>query len=325
MASQMSTLSVGIVTHNHRQLLEACLLAVTTQSHRPVEVWISDSGSTDGTLDWLAGTHPDLHVIDNRGNVGWAAGQNAAIASSQGDYYLALNPDVVLKPDYLRRLLDAVDADSAIGMAQGKLLQPPSPEQRAAPLIDSAGIVMLRDRRLRHRGYAQADRGQWDTAMQVFAVDGAAPLYRRAMLEEIRIGDDYFDSDFYMYREEIDLSWRAQWLGWKGLYVPQAVGFHERTYTPATRSHLPAITRQRQFRNRLLMMVKNDTLGTFLPALPHILWFELRAAGYLLLSEREVLPAYASFVSLLPTMWRKRKQIMSRRRASSAYIRQWFK
>jgi GT2 family glycosyltransferase len=144
------------------------------------------------------------------------------------------------------------------------------------------------------------------------------------MLEDVSIDGEYFDEAFFAYREEVDLAWRAQWRGWGCRYVPSAVAYHARTYSPETRHQQPAWLRQLQYRNRYLMLIKNASLRNLLWHAPYVLTTELAAFAYVLLVERELLPCYREVVELLPAMLRKRKKIMARRRVSDREMRRWF-
>src|SRR5262249_58653681 len=116
-----------------------------------------------------------------------------------------------------------------IGSLSGKLLRGDPVE--GPSVIDSAGHVLYRNRTALNRGENEPDRGQFDEPAEVFGVCAAAALYRRAMLEDVRVGDDYFDSTFFAYLEDVDLDWRARLRGWKAWYAPAAVAIHERGHT----------------------------------------------------------------------------------------------
>ena len=114
---------------------------------------------------------------------------------------------------------------------------------------------------MRHfdRGSLQRDQGQYESAEYVFGATGAACLYRRRMIADISLKGEFFDDDFFAYREDADVAWRAQLLGWKCLYVPSAVAYHVRSVLPSNRSEISAVINMHSVKNRWLLRIKNIT------------------------------------------------------------------
>src|SRR6266851_283905 len=227
--------SVTIVTYNTRQYIEPCLESVLGQGH-PVEVVVVDNASMDGTRGILARYENRIRVIYNNENVGFAAAQNQAIALSSSDWVLVLNPDVVLQPGCIEQLVEAGEIDGKVGTVCGRLLaigrdlEPP-----AKPLIDTAGIYFTPEMRHFDRGWHEPDDGRFRKMEYVFGASAAAAMYRREMIADISEGNNFFDPDFFSYREDADVAWRAQLLGWRCLYVPGAAAFHVRSVGPGRR------------------------------------------------------------------------------------------
>ena len=315
----MPLVSVGIVTWNSAAHLDTCLAGMRAQSHQEVEVLVGDNASSDATRDLLARlTSPGERVWFDT-NLGFSAAHNALIARSRGAYYLALNPDVTLGREYIARLVAAMEPDAAIGSATGKLLRREPPG-----VIDSTGIVMLPSIRHVDRGAEEPDRGQYERDEDVFGASGAAALYRRAMLDDVRIEGEWFDESFFAYREDADLAWRAQLLGWRCRYVASATATHVRRVTPERRDALPANVNRWSVRNRFLLRLKNQTAGhAWRFALPSLAR-DMQVAGYVLLREWGSLPAFADVVRLLPATWRKRRAIMAKRRQDDDAMARWF-
>jgi GT2 family glycosyltransferase len=154
----------------------------------------------------------------------------------------------------------------------------------------------------------------YETPGPSFGPDGAAALYRRDLLEDCAIDGKPLDESFEKWAVDVDLAWRAQILGWQGAYEPSAVAYHVRSYSPSTRAGMPERDRRVQFRNRYLMMVKNDTLQDVRGDLGRIAAYEVAALGYALLRERHLLRGYRDLRELLPTARRHRREIQARRR-----------
>src|SRR5207237_9379437 len=119
-----------------------------------------------------------------------------------------------------------------------------------------------------------------DRPGEAVGVDGAAALYRRETLDACAVGGEIFDTDFEQWASDVDLAWRARLLGWRCFYEPGAVAYHVRRYSPSTRAGMPERDRCMQFRNRYLMMVKNDTARGLVRDLHLIAAWELEAIGW---------------------------------------------
>jgi len=316
------SVTVGVVTWNSASVIEACLGAVREQTHAPLTLRIADNASTDGTRPLLERlTTPDERRYFPQ-NLGFSAAHNALIAATSDDFYLALNPDVVMAPDFISRIVTALTQAPRAGSATGKLLR--FPEAGGYDVIDSTGIVMLPSQRHLDRGADREDTGQYGRAEEVFGASGAAAVYRRAMLEDTRVGAEYFDEDFFAYREDADLAWRAQLLGWSCLYVPEAVARHGRRVTPERRARLPAAINYYSVRNRFLLRLKNQTAGHALRFLVPAVSRDLQVIGYVLLREHSSLGALRDVIRLWPRTWTKRRAIMAKRRRPTREMIAWF-
>ena len=316
---------VTIVTHNSRQYIEPCLRSVFRQTHRPIELVIVDNASTDGTRDILAKFQNRVRVIENDRNVGFAAAQNQAIAAGVSDWVLVLNPDAALEPGFVDQLVEAAMLDGEVGTVCGRLLScGRNLKPLAKPLIDSAGIYFTPAMRHFDRGWHEPDDGRYREKEYVFGASAAAALYRRELIADVSEDGAFFDSDFFAYREDADVAWRSQLLGWRCLYVPTAVGYHVRSVGPGNRRSVPAILNMHSVKNRFLMRIKNTTGGLYrrfwLPATVR----DLLVVSGCLLWEQESLPAFWRILKCLPRALRHRRWIMLRRRVSDESLAQWF-
>jgi GT2 family glycosyltransferase len=185
---------------------------------------------------------------------------------------------------------------------------------------------MTRDQRHLDRGADEPAAGQYDAGQEdVFGPSGAAALYRRAMLDDVAVDGEYFDEDFFAYREDADLAWRARVQGWTSLYVPAAIGHHRRRVTPSRRRDLPAEVNRYSVRNRFLLRLKNQSAREAAIFLWPTLIRDLQVIGYVLLREHSSLPGLLDVVRLAPRMWRKRLIIQRRRRTRPADVARWFR
>jgi GT2 family glycosyltransferase len=158
----------------------------------------------------------------------------------------------------------------------------------------------------------------------VFGPSGAAALYRVTALEDVAVNGQYFDEDFFAYREDADLAWRCRLMGWTSIYVPSAVALHRRRVTPERRSELPALINYHSVKNRFLLRFNNMTRSLYARDFFKITTRDLAVVGYVLLREWNSLPALGYIVRHWRRLWKKRQSIQSRRRAAGRELEPWF-
>jgi GT2 family glycosyltransferase len=317
--------SVVITTYNSAATLELCLEWVFQQQHSPQELIVIDNLSTDGTREILKRFEQKAKIVLNDTNVGFAAAQNQGIRIARGEWLLSLNPDVLLQKDFVSRLLAAVEGKPDVGTVCGKLLRwLPGQNPERSNVIDSTGICFVRNLRHFDRGAEETDQGQYQNEEYVFGATGAAALYRRAMIEDISIDGEFFDEDFFAYREDADLSWRAQIMGWTCWYTPKAVAWHVRRVTPERFGELPLVINWHSVKNRFLMRMKNITAKLYLRLLLPVTLRDLLIIGYCLLRDRRLLSALYYPWKNRRAILRKRRWIQAHRRVSDEQLAAWF-
>lgn len=320
-----ATICVTIVTYNSERYIGRCLDAVLAQEGVALETVVVDNASTDGTLAILGDFGGRIRVIRNPRNLGFAAAQNQAIGASDSAWVLTLNPDVLLLPGFLSRLVEAGNSDAGVGTVCGRLLaigpgfQPIEPAR-----IDSTGIYFTPTMRHFDRGWHEPADGRFESMEYVFGASAAAALYRRAMISDISEHGEFFDPDFFVYREDADVAWRAQLLGWRCLYAASAVGYHVRTVSPDNRRQVPAMVNMHSVKNRFLMRVKNATFGLWRRYWLPMLFRDMVVLGGCLLCEPASLPAFWQAARCLPGALRRRRFIMQRRRVGDKALASWF-
>ncbi len=316
-------MSVVIVTFNSDRVIASCLESIGRQTHSPLEVLVIDNDSGDGTEDAVRSASLRLRWVKNETNLGFAAAHNQGIRLTRGEFYLALNPDVEMSPSFVEELVKALELDSTAGSVSGKLLRPASGAGPQA--IDSTGIYMTPSLRHLDRGSGEPDTGQYGRMQYVFGASGAAAMYRRLMLEDIALLGETFDEDFFAYREDADLAWRAQLLGWKALYAPKAVAIHERRVLPERRGSLPPEINMHSVKNRFMLRLKNQTPVEFLVLLLPSIIRDLQVLGYVMLVETSSLPGLTFVIRNFSRIWAKRKRIMFMKKVSGREMLKWFR
>jgi GT2 family glycosyltransferase len=306
--------TVLMVSVDEAPMLERSLPAALAQEPRP-EVVVIDNASSEATAE-LTTRHGARHLrLDPRRT--YAAAINEGLAHTGGDAVLLLNADCFLAPGFLAAALPHL-ADPGVGAVAPKLVRVGGPGG-AQPLgqVDTAGMVIDRRRKNGLVGHGRP-AGTHARSARVFGADGAAALYRRATLDDCALeGGEVLDEDMALWASDADLAWRAQLLGWSTVYEPAAVAGHVRTNSPSTRGRMSEADRRLQFRNRYLMMFKNDTLSALARDLPWVAGYELAALGHVLLRERHLLAGYGEAWALRHAAARRRRLVQGRRRRSA--------
>src|SRR5271166_4253587 len=317
--------SVTIVTYNSGRFIKRCLESVLAQRYPNKEIIVIDNASTDGTVDILEQFDGRCQIVYNDENIGFAAAQNQAIQMSSSEWVLTLNPDVLLLPNFIQSLVEAGQFDPRVGTVCGKLLTILATfDLPDKPLVDSTGIYFTPTLRHLDRGSQEVDNGHYLQHEYVFGATAAAALYRRRMIEDISIQNEFFDPDFFVYREDADVAWRAQLMGWRCIYTPHARGYHVRNVLPGNRRALPAVINMHSVKNRFLMRMKNITGDLYRRN-----WMSITARDLVVLSccvvrERSSLKAFWYIARNWKRVMSKRREIMSRKRVNDDYIADWF-
>lgn len=321
----MENVELILITWNSSRFLDRCFEGIRKQTVTP-RLIVVDNGSTDGTLERIERemqTPADL-LIRNVGNEGFAKAANQGFAAGNSPFACVLNPDVFLEPDYLERVIAAMEsAGPGIGTAAGRLMRGIGDGIEPTGLVDSLGIRMTRGNRHFDIGAGEPDPG-WVEPREVFGVSGAAIVLRRELIEDVAVDGETFDVDFFTYREDADLAWRARLFGWSSLSVPDAVGYHVRTVTPQVRRKLPAVINYHGVKNRFLLRLKNAGLTLLVRTLARTLLRDLIVLGATVTVERSSFAAWGWLLRNRPSIMRKRREIQRRRVVDDSTILEWF-
>jgi GT2 family glycosyltransferase len=287
-----------IVNWNGRHHLERCLAALFAQPLDRVRVVLVDNGSTDDSCEWVVTHYPQVQIMALPQNAGFAVANNRGIRATTAPYVILLNNDTEVQPGWLEPLIEAADRDASIGMCAPRVVLAERPD-----LIDSIGIRVDALGFAWQNGHGQPDDGTFQTSPEVFGPSGAAALYRRAMLDQIGL----LDEDFESYYEDVDLAWRAQRAGWRCRHVPQSKVLHIHSATsrrqPDRKLYLVA-------RNRWWTIFKNYPLARLLLMLPFIILADSSSLLHAWVQQRSLSPVKARRDAVLGLrhMWAKRRQ-----------------
>jgi GT2 family glycosyltransferase len=308
-AARPEAASILVLSVDEAARLERSLPAAASQG---AELVVVDNACTDATAS-VAEAH-GARVVRLERRLSYCAAINAGLRACAGEAVLLLNADCVLGEGFLTAALAGL-ADPGVGAVAPRLIRASGlePGERLSE-VDAAGMTVDRRRKNSLVGHG-APTADYTRPAEAFGGDGAAVLYRRRALDQCALDGEVLDEDFELWAADADLAWRLRTLGWRCRYQPRAVAWHVRFYSPTTRGGLAPGHRRLQFRNRYLMIVKNDSPAALVRDLPIVLAYELLALGHALLRERHLLGGYRDTLALLGPALRRRGRLAERRRA----------
>lgn len=248
-----ANLAIVIVNWNGLKFMPACLESLENQTYKNFQVYVTDNGSLDGSVEYIKERLDRRFIIFNQDNKGFAEANNQAIELALRDndvqYVLCLNNDTILEPDFLEKLIKSAKlSPDDVGSWQGKVVTASEPR-----ILDSIGIEIYPNMNAAQIGVGQIDDGQYYSS-EIWGVNAAAGLYSRKLIEAISYNGQFFDNTFFAYLEDVDVAMRARRSGWKAMYVDDAVIRHIGSATSGKDSPFKW---QLYSRNRWLLIKKN--------------------------------------------------------------------
>lgn len=279
-----SRVAIVILNWNGRKLLEQYLPSVVQYSQGDgVDVIVADNQSDDDSISFLQKNYPQVKIIQLTENHGFAKGYNITLQQVEADYYILLNSDVEVTPDWIDPMIDLMEADPSIAAVQPKVLSWQRKDEfeyagAAGGFIDKLGFPFCRGRIL---NVMEKDHGQFDQITNIFWATGACMAVRANYFHKA----GGFDSDFWAHMEEIDICWRLKNMGYKIQFTPYSKVYH---LGGGTLSYDNPKKLFLNFRNSLWLLYKN---------LP-------RRKFYKVLLVRMLLDGVAAFKLLSELNWR---------------------
>jgi len=304
---QNPLISIVVVHYGDVSYLTRCLESLRSSTYKDIEVIIVDNNPHPVAVEFPI---PVRRYIHNGKNYGFAGACNIGIDSAEGEYIFILNNDIKVDEVCIERLISVALNDRRLAVVQPKMLDMREGRlfhsSAGGGMLDIFGYPFARGRIFDH---VEVDRGQYDDAIEVFWCSGAALFARRSVLIEAGL----FDEDFFLYMEEIDLQWRIHLLGYKIVYVPEAVIYHEGSPS------LDRYSMERMYlvhRNSLFMLLKNSPTIPLCFILPSRMVLEL-ASFFISLCSLKPARAMAIFRAIvyiiknIPSLRRKRRFVRS--------------
>ncbi len=292
--------AVVIPNWNGRRWLPDCLESIAAQTVAPAETIVVDNGSTDGSLELLSGS-PGVRVVSLGRNTGFAFAANRGVEAAGTDLVALVNTDVVLAPDWIERMVRALESDSGAASVACKMVDLRDPD-----LLYDAGDVLRRDGACEQRGRFERDDGRFDQPGEVFGACAGAALYRR----DVVLDAGGFDERYFTYLEDVDLALRLRLGGWRCRYEP-VVARH------AGEGSSVRLSNPLHFwveRNTLLLLAKTFPLRW----LPWVAYRQLGWAWHALRQRRlgAHLRGARAALPVMPSMLRERRALRNASRVS---------
>lgn len=356
------------MVRNGGKYIRFFLDSLKNQTCRDFEVHILDNNSTDDTREIIKKEYPEFILYENQENIGAWAGFEKLINleinlgvellnRSSTPKYIVCMTDVILKEDFLEKALAIMEANPDCGALQAKVYQMNLYDNKESDfqfkvskfkIIDTCGFKIFKSRKVINLGQGQEDNGQFDNIGEIFGVEGVVPIFKREALESCYITPPrsstskwLIDPDYRIgslgYGDDLDLAWRIRLFGWKQIFAPNVIAYHDRSTTKGysksiknylervkERQKIDPLKRRLDWRNVRFTIIKNDYIINILKDLPHILAREIGILGYTILFEPLILTEFAGFIKHLPEIIKKREEVMKKAKISPADMRHWF-
>ncbi len=267
--------SVIIVNWNGKRFLKECLSSLFNQDYRNIEVIFVDNNSTDDSVEYVKKNFPKVKIIINRKNLGFAEGNNIGYERTKGNYVLFLNNDTRVTEFFLSELVITLESEKKIGGAQSKILLMDDHTR-----LDAVGAFLTNTGFLYHFGIAKKNSSKYDKKINIYSAKGACMIFKREVLEKIKVDGEIFDSRYFTYFEETDMCHRVWLAGYKIIFTPKSIIYHKMGGTSTKLEN--SLIQFHSFKNRINSYIKNLGRIELLRLLPlHILLCESIAVFYL--------------------------------------------
>ena len=269
----LPSVAIVILNWNGQHFLERFLPSVIASTYANKKVIVADNASTDNSIISLQQHFPQVEIIRNSNNEGFAKGYNTALQQVSSDYYILLNSDVTVEPGWIEPVIELMESNASIGACQPKILTHAAKHMfeyagACGGWLDKFGYPFARGRMF---DVLEEDKGQYDQVQTCFWASGAAMFVRADMYHVLGGLDEYF----FAHQEEIDFCWRLQLAGYKVYVQPSSVVYHVGGGTLPKGNHQKDFL---NFRNNLVMLAKNFPLSAAFWKIPFRIMLDVIAA-----------------------------------------------
>ncbi len=310
--------------------------SIKKQSYQNIELVFIDNSEEENnpSAKYIKENYPDIKIIYTGENTGFAKANNIMIKQAleqKADYFICTNLDMIYEPNVVSELVDAVMKTPQIGSATCKVkrwdfTKNNGEDKGKTNFLDTAGIAVTKEHRFIDRGQGEIDHGQFDQEEEIFGASGAISIYRLSALDDVAFlnedgNKEYFDELMFMYKEDVDLAYRLQYAGYKCLYTPKAVVYHDRTVEARGKGIIGIIQGRRgrgkhykewSWLNHHIILKKildSDYSGDIRIK---TYWYEIKSNLYVLLFERHIVPQWWKLFKMRKQIRNRKEQIKKR-------------
>jgi hypothetical protein len=261
--------SIVILNWNGKEHLQKCIGSVLKSLYSPLEILLTDNGSTDGSVEFVKSHFPSVIILENKENLGYAEGNNRGIGIAQGKYVVTLNNDTVVEKDWLDQPIEYLERDMHLGIVGCRQMN-----YFNRTLVDGLFLYPAPELIFKRFGHKTTfdPHGRFASPGYVLALSGGSAIYRKEMFTQL----GGFDGYFFAYHDDADLCMRAFLDGWKCLYVPKSVVYHKDNASFKKRG---AISHYFHERNRIWFIYKFFPWSFIFSHLHSIIFQEIVTVG----------------------------------------------
>ena len=317
--------TVIILNWNGGEEVIGCIEHVMAQSYGPIETVVVDNASMDNSRKDIRCRFPEIKLVENQENVGFASGMNQGIDLARGEYVLLLNQDAWIRDGFIESAVQVMsNAPPDVGMVAGKIYKLDG-AQKTDQVV--GGGLLLRKR------FQLVGDHDLSTEHYTLSPTWCCPFLRRAMLDDVyACSGHYFDDRYFAYGEDLDLTLRAQLLGWRCSFSPDLVAWHSHSGSLGGKVRIwekPPVFRKHTLRNRYLTIIKDLPVELILYLAPFItlteiatwLYFLFRSPGTIVC----LVQAYVETAQMLPETIHLRYKVQAAREVPARYLWQFFR
>lgn len=250
---KQALISIIIINWNGIRWLPDCFGSLAKQEWKNYEIIFVDNASKDESVDWVKKNYPKTKILINKTNLGFSDANNVGYKVAKGKYILFLNNDTRVTKTFLTELVKVLESDPLIGGAQSKILLMDHPDTH-----DSVGAFLTPTGFLYHYGFGAKDEPKYDKQIDLYTAKGACMIFKKSVLEKVKVEGNIFDPSYFAYFEETDMCHRVWLAGYRIVYAYTSVIYHKMGATSSSMKN--AFVQYHSFKNRINSYIKN--LGT---------------------------------------------------------------
>jgi GT2 family glycosyltransferase len=294
-------LAIGFITYGKStaKYLPYFLPSLKNQSFKDFSIIVFDNTEIEENenVKYIRENYPEIKIMRTGENLGFGRSYNKMIEKAKeigAKYFLAINPDMILEPDAVKKMAETMDNNSNLGSVSPKVLKWRFEDNVKTNIIDTCGVLLKPGLRFVNAGEGQKD---WNNLIKILGPAGTVAIYRMNALEKVKEDDKYFDELMFMYKEDCDLAYRLKLAGFKSKCVSDAIVYHDRSASAKGESDIGIALNRRNknkqvkkwsFLGQQIIFAKYWRLQNFKNKFA-IVWYQIKMLVFILLFEQYLL------------------------------------